>query len=61
MFQNQISNSTENFSFLDTNFDTEVNAENLRWLWVAHILRDQDHRLHTEELPQLANDVFYAA
>ncbi len=50
-----------NFSFLDTSYDTEANADNLRWLWVAHILRDVDNRLHSDELPQLRNDVFYAA
>jgi hypothetical protein len=59
MFQN--TNTGENFNFLDASFDTEANADNLRWLWVAHILRDKDNRLHRDELPQLANDVFYAA
>lgn len=54
-------NGRENFSFLDSNFDVEASADNLRWLWVAHILRDGDNRLHSDELPQLSNDVFYAA
>jgi len=53
--------TAENFSFLDTSYDTEANADNLRWLWVAHILRDEDNRLHADQLPQLADDVFYAA
>ncbi len=51
----------ENFNFVDTSFDTEASADNLRWLWVAHILRDEHNRTHRDELPQLANDVFYAA
>lgn len=59
MFQNN--KTGENFNFLDASFDSEANADNLRWLWVAHILRNEDNRPHSDELPQLANDVFYAA
>jgi len=53
--------ANENFNFLDTRFDTEVTADNLRWLWISHILRDEDNRLHSEELPQLSDDSFYVA
>ena len=57
----QTTSAGENFNFVDTSFDTEASADNLRWLWVAHILRDEENRPHKDELPQLANDVFYAA
>ena len=53
----QTNGAAENFSFLNTSYDTEANADNLRWLWVAHILRNEDNRLHSDELPQLSNDV----
>jgi len=61
MFQMHQTDAPENFSFLDTSFDIQASADNLRWLWVAHILRDEKNRVHRDQLPELANDVFYAA
>lgn len=38
----------ENYEFLDFSYDTTPSAENLRWIWVSYLLRDQEQQAHEE-------------